>query len=476
MDKRLRRKILEMIMPTEAEHRKLKETINILKKNTWATLEETEYDVSFIEEQGSTGIKQTYLRGNGDIDLFIALNLQKYKNTLNFISKSKLIKSTKNLFLKLCQDVFIPSLEKSKATNIELAYAEHPYVSARIGQFNIDMVGCFDLDEDYIKEYGPITAVDRTPHHSRFIKNNLTNEMKNDVRILKVFFQASHIYGDKSALGRFGFTGFSAELLIYHFKNLENLFNNFTKIPSKPIDFFNRSIDELKKIKRFRNDYFILIDPVDKNRNVAASISRRAFKYAELRINQFNKNPSIDFFIKKDIPTDIKLNEEEKDHFVVVEFESDGSRHYTEVRDKLYKLANSIKSNLEYESTRELRFGPTIFEVYFEDLSFALTFYCQKGKISKKYKRKGPYIKDRINFKKFITKYPNYFIEKNRAYVILNRKFILPIELVSDYLNTHDLFSGIKFKYINNIGITEIGKKSLYIMKELVIPIELKKY
>jgi len=297
--------------------------------------------------------------------------------------------------------------------------------------------------------------------------------MKDDVRILKSLFRASHAYGDKSAVGRFGFTGFSAELLIYHFKTINDVLDNFQAIPVTPIDFFNRSAAELKKIRRFDKDYFILTDPIDRNRNVAASISERSFKHVLRTVESLKMTKSLDLFIKKDIPTDIDISPELLEHFIIIEFESDGSRHYTELRDKLYKLANSITAQLEYEPSKEIRFGKTIFEVYFEDTIFILIFFIERSEISQDFVRRGPPVNNKDNFEKFISKNPNYFIKKDRAFVIEKREFTRPIQLITDYFQKQGLFSGIKLMYLNNMAKMDIHKKVVYIMKKFVLPIEL---
>ncbi|MHA1270822.1 MAG: hypothetical protein ACTSPY_13600 [Candidatus Helarchaeota archaeon] len=473
MDQEIRKKVLENIIPTKEENRKIQNLINNLIKATWEILEDKDFSVKFIEAEGSTGMKQTHLSGDSDIDLFIALDFNNYKEFLEFKSKIEMIKELKKLFLKLCNEIFKPVLRKINAQNISLTYAEHPYITANLNSYLIDMVGCFDLSKEFLEKNGPITAVDRTPHHSKFIKNNLTDEMRNDVRILKAFFRSSHIYGDKSAIGRFGFTGFASELLIYYFNNIDNLFDNISNLPNFPQDCYNRPINKLKQYKRFKDDYFILIDPIDKNRNVASSISKRAFKHMVRIVSKYRQNPSVDFFIKKEIPAKVEINKKDKDKFVVIELKSDGSRHYTEVRDKLYKFSNTLKTRLEFESTREPRFSKTLFEVYFEGLDFAIVFYTNNNTISEYYKRKGPPIDNIENFEKFKTKHPNFFIENNIAYVMIKREFTSPIDLILSYTQNKKLFSGIKIINISNLGVSKIGKKALYIMKEMVIPIEL---
>jgi tRNA nucleotidyltransferase (CCA-adding enzyme) len=102
-----------------------------------------------IEAQGSTGIKKTQLRGDFDIDLFIGLDYEHYKHQYNGLSKNKLKKELKQLFLKLCNDWFIKALKGKNFTEPLLLYAEHPYITIYYlldhTQIKIDIVLFFDL-------------------------------------------------------------------------------------------------------------------------------------------------------------------------------------------------------------------------------------------------------------------------------------------------------------------------------------------
>ena len=121
----------------------------------------------------------------------------------------------------------IPPHNLSELVDVISHYIDHPYVTVDyvVDNINIkiDIVLYFDLDKKFIEKNGPITAVDRSPWHGRFIRDNLTAKQKNEVRLLKQFFKANHCYGDMSVVGKVGFIGYSAELLIYYFGALKRL-------------------------------------------------------------------------------------------------------------------------------------------------------------------------------------------------------------------------------------------------------------
>ncbi|MFX1451021.1 MAG: hypothetical protein ACFFCM_09275, partial [Promethearchaeota archaeon] len=295
---------------------------------------------------------------------------------------------------------------------------------------------------------------------------------KNEVRLLKSFFQANNAYGDTCSIGQFGFTGFSAEVLIYYFKNLENTFQNFNAIRNNPIDFFNREPKVLLKNPRFKNDYIIIIDPTDRNRNIASSISKRAYEYVNYQISEFLKSPAEKFFIIKPITIldSNELSEISKNSYVL-EFKSDGKVHYTELRDKLYSLGNRLTNKLEKESTGEARFGTCSFTLYYEDNYYGLVFHCSKNNISRTYHRRGPPIKLRQHVKKFKEKNPKYFIKDEFIWTEVNRDYVDLAQLIKDFIKKFKI-KGLTLVNQSSIGINLVGKKALTILYKKILPLE----
>jgi len=472
--------ILKEITPTQKQIDLIKNITKKLKDLLDKKAKELNIDYTKIEPQGSTGIKQTQLRNDFDIDLFIGLDYGQFKPKYRGLSKSKLKKVSKKDFFILCNKWILPSLTLDEFNNPRLLYAEHPYVTVDYFlndiKVKIDIVLHFDLDLEFIKKNGPITAVDRSPWHGSFVKDELNHDQKNDVRLLKQFFKSCYSYGDKSAIGKIGFIGYSAELLIYYFNDLTNLFYNFNELNKKPLDYYNRIEEELSKIVHFQNDYLIIIDPIDKNRNVASAISERAYKYCNLKVSEFLKEPSPDFFRIRPI-TEVNLSNKEDtllSKIYIIELQNtDIKIHYTINRDKLYSLGESIKANGEKEFSHFDRFGKIIFEVYFEEEKnqYNLAIFCEKPNISKTYIRKGPPITEEthaINFKK---KNPDYFEKEGYLWIETIREF----SIFSDFLKEF-----VKNKIPDNFNVVNIsnafhtvsssGKKAINILKNIILP------
>ncbi len=472
--------ILKDITPTQEELTLINEIVKKLRKLLDEKAQQLNIKYTKIEPQGSTGIKQTQLKNDFDIDLFVGLDYELYSPKYDGLSKNKLKKESKKDFLYLCNNWILKSLIPKEFHNPRLLYAEHPYITVDYFVNNIkikvDIVLYFDLDLEYIKKFGPITAVDRSPWHGRFIEEKLSSEQKNDVRLLKQFFKANHSYGDKSAVGKVGFIGYSAELLIYYYNTLQNLFNNFKFLKEKPSDYYNRALKELGKIQHFQNDYIIITDPIDKNRNVASAISEKAYKYCNQRIMDFMNNPNKSFFKIDKIP-EVKISKIDDSllaKIFIVELKNENNEiHYTINRDKLYAIGENIKANGEKEFSHAERFGKIEFEVYFEDNieEYNIAIFCEKPNITKNYERRGPPIKEKNHAIKFRKKNPNFFERDEFLWIESKREYTEFLKLVKDF---------VKNKIPENLCVVNIsksyearttsGKRAIQVLKNMVLP------
>jgi tRNA nucleotidyltransferase (CCA-adding enzyme) len=89
--------VLKEIRPRPQDLKIINDIIARLKKLLIAKAKDINIAYTTIEPQGSTGIKQTNLRNDFDIDLFIGLDYSLYKPKYEGLSKSKL-KSFKKRF------------------------------------------------------------------------------------------------------------------------------------------------------------------------------------------------------------------------------------------------------------------------------------------------------------------------------------------------------------------------------------------
>ena len=105
-----------------------------------------------------------------------------------------------------------------------------------------------------------ISAVDRTPFHTRYVKEHLKEDQKNDVRLLKQFMKGIGTYGAEARTR--GFSGYLLELLVLRY-------GTFKDVISAMAGWTNGTVLSLERAgaKRF-NDPLVFFDPVDPSRNI----------------------------------------------------------------------------------------------------------------------------------------------------------------------------------------------------------------
>ncbi|MBN2228267.1 MAG: hypothetical protein JW779_01665, partial [Candidatus Thorarchaeota archaeon] len=89
LNQSLREHILSQISPTEDEIRSQQEAITNLTRVLVAYASSMGIDYAFILPQGSTGKKQTQLKGASDIDLFVGLRPENYEKVLSLPTKQR---------------------------------------------------------------------------------------------------------------------------------------------------------------------------------------------------------------------------------------------------------------------------------------------------------------------------------------------------------------------------------------------------
>ncbi len=269
--KRIFAEILPTIKPTKKETAEMTAKVNLLM----ARMKRIVPKNVELRVTGSIS-KGTNLKGNADIDLFILFR--------SGTTKEKLIADG----LK-----YAKGLIKEKGDKYEIKYAEHPYVRVFLKGLGLraDIVPALRIEniEDLT------TAVDRTPMHTAFINDNLTEKQRDDVRLLKHLLKAHLIYGAEAKTS--GFSGYLCELLICQFGSLFKLLEAAGAFKSplviKPGE--HHISNDRKTAEKFSSN-FVVIDPVDPERNVGAGVSPDVMGNFVRLARSFTKKPSMEAF------------------------------------------------------------------------------------------------------------------------------------------------------------------------------------
>ena len=270
-------KILNQIRPKSSE----KKEIQSLYHHLIEIINETALENNINAQAVLVGsvAKGTWISGKADIDIFIKFTPNTSEDDLK----------KKGLFLgKQCIKIM-----DGKA---ELRYASHPYVTGIIENYNVDFVPCYDIQD--IKKMK--SAVDRTIAHTDYVIKTLKSEQADEVLLLKSFMKSIGTYGSEFKVG--GFAGYLCELLIINYGTFLDVLEN-TSVEWKP----GYQIDLLKHGTTSRySEPLVVVDPVDKNRNVAASLTLQKMSEFVTASRNFLNNPSPSYFSQKEPDVDLK--------------------------------------------------------------------------------------------------------------------------------------------------------------------------
>ncbi len=196
-------------------------------------------------------------------------------------------------------------------------YTQHPYMTGRYSGYKADVVPCLDIDIGEKVQ----TAVDRSPHHTIYIKRTLDGEQVDEVRLLKSFLKGIGAYGAEDAVN--GLSGYLVELLVLlqgDFGGVIDMFSRLSFEGSPPggcevvgADFGPAADPDVLVFDReplvqepplekggyrsmFRNDAWIVVDPVDPRRNVASPVSAQTLAHIRRAASELIRSPSTLFF------------------------------------------------------------------------------------------------------------------------------------------------------------------------------------
>jgi len=318
-----------------------------------------------------------------------------------------------------------------------LKYAQHPYLSAKINDVEIDIVPCYKIkDTSEIK-----SAVDRTPFHVEYLQKKLKKKQANEVRLLKKFLKNHNLYGADAKTQ--GFSGYLCELLIINYKTFVNLLKAATKWKIQEIidleKFYKKEEYNLVK-KIFKNQALIVIDPTDKTRNVAAALSSENFFKFKKACEEFLKNPCEEtFFEKVNYMTDFEFSRmklKRGTEVLLIKFKP--PKVSSDILwPQLRKFAERIESILEEKKYEFKVYGKS---VYTDEKDLALVL-IELEVYSLPYIQKivGPYVFDEKNSKAFLeahkTSLIGPYVEDDRWVVEVERRFKTAKEKILDSLS-----------------------------------------
>ncbi len=202
-----------------------------------------------------------------------------------------------------------------------------------------------------------LNVTDVSPLHVHYVKKKVVKNKKlaDEIRLAKAFCFAQDCYGAESHIR--GFSGYCLEVLTLHFRGFLGLLRAASKWQGKekvvidPVKYYKNGkkiLQELNEAKLMSP--LILIDPVQKERNVAAALNKEQFEVLAKAAKAFLKRPSMRFFERKEINEKDLISDAKKRKLTLLMVNSVSKKKKEDISGaKLLKLHNLLKSALGKE-------------------------------------------------------------------------------------------------------------------------------
>lgn len=412
----IKKDIIQDIKPSTKERKQLMNFTEELIHDINVVLSRSGFDV--VAELHGSIVHDTWISGQQDIDVFLVIEEYSGKEQL-----------------KQVLDILREKLDWT----FTMAYAEHPYLKTEINGYKLDIVPCYRVG----KNETLYSSTDRTPLHTRWIDTHL-KDLGDEVRLLKQFLKTLDLYGAEIKVG--GFSGYLCELLVVYYGGFYELMRAASSWGKNEVITFTD--EEPKDFK----DPLIVIDPVDRHRNVASALRKESYYHFISAANSFIKDPSMIFFEEEPVDASSErmlsiLKKRPSDILFLIIEESKA-----DVADVLWgqlrKSKKALKQKIDKKGFKVLR--STAWSN--EDTRHILIFELESQDIPDVLKHIGPpaYMLDNVEeFIKIYRDNPDTIagpeIRGDRWYVIIRR----------DYANIKDLMGELLSDGGRSIGVSK---------------------
>ena len=382
--------ILKKIKPTKEEAEITTKLINLFLLELRNRIRGADISI------GGSFAKGTWLKGNYDIDIFIKFDYNKYKSK----DISKIVENKINNF------------------KFKKLHGSRTYFQIFKNNLIFELVPVLKINNSSTI----LNVMDISPLHTEYIKHNTNLILRDEIRIAKAFFKANNLYGAETF--QKGFSGYAIEVLTLHYKGFLNLLKATSKWQQSEVIDHEKHYNNKKEILLLLNKSklispLIVIDPVQKDRNITAVLSKKNYESFKILARSYLKSQSEEYFTAKDQDIN-KL----KGYIIVELLPKQEPRNV--IGGKLARIIDYIKKHLELEQFSVIDYGSKW------DNKFYIWYKIKQENLSSKIKHYGPSIDDTENLKKFKQRWNKTKIikENNKVFVYTNRKFKKAIDLV----------------------------------------------
>jgi len=403
---KIKAEVLKKIVPTKEELKKQK----IIEKEIIEKINSIKGKHLKVMLCGSAA-RNTHLHNDHDLDFFV------------FFPKNLSRKEFEREGLKIGRLAL-------KGFNFKEEFAEHPYIRGQYKSYVIEIIPTYDVEKAELLQ----SAVDRSPFHMQYLKQKLNKNLCNEIILFKAFLKAINAYGAKLKVS--SMPGYLTELLVLNYGSfIETIkaISNWKKF--EVIDLEKHYKDKEEAIKKF-NHHLIVVDPTDKNRNVAAALSYNQFARIIAGARIFLEKPSKNFFLgKKSKKMSLKKVKEilKQKELLLMEMPYPRKAHPDIVYGQLKRIKEKIAKQLQLNDFEVVRIEEFTNEKNLIALIIDLTFL----ELEKAKRKIGPEVVDAKNSQIFLEKHKKLIsgprIEQGRWIIEIKRKNYSAAKFLLDY-------------------------------------------
>lgn len=414
------RQVAEKVTPSQEERIRIATAVDAIVSALRKATRELEVDVE-VEVEGSFA-KDTWLSGDVDVDIFLLFN--------STVPLEELRYNGLRIARRGAELMGVSWTER---------YASHPYLTLHLDVCNVDIVPAYRVPSPA----QIVSPVDRTPFHTLYVKNMLeaNPELVREVRLLKKFAKGIGVYGAEIKVE--GFSGYLLELLVIHYGSFSSVLEAAARW--KPwvtiLDPGRHYEDPREALKKFREP-FVVVDPIDSNRNVASPVSLENFCKFIAASRAFLREPSIHFFYpppswSQDLREDLK------------------QRSVAAVKLKVPQLPEDVLWGQAKRAVRALckglqRMGFVVFDngIWTDGKTLVLVFELESLELPKLEKHYGPPVYSNHDVR-FVSKYKGGncvagpYVEGEKWVVVRHRKIRGVREALAKLISSYNIGSFI---------------------------------
>jgi len=406
--------VLKKVTPRQKETKNILLLAENLVEKVKAAAKKAGVDAE-VRVEGSIA-KDTWLREEPDIDIFMRVSTSMPREAFGTVC------------LKIAK-------EATRGFKQVERFAEHPYLEAFVNATRVNIVPCYQ-----VKPGEWVSATDRTPFHTDYMKPRLNEQLRSEIRLLKRFMKGVGVYGAEIKVG--GFSGYLCELLTLKYNSFMDVLKSAADLKDAwLIDYEGYYKGRENELQKIFEEPLIVVDPVDKGRNAASAVRKERLIEFVAASRAFLKKPSLEFFYLRETKTLSSrqlFNEMKKRRSTIVFVKFGRVKAVPDVLwGQLYKTERSLRRMLEQNDFHVIRDS-----VWSDEQDFnMLVFEVEHGKLPLVKKHLGPPVRKKAECENFLRKHVGSpltvsgpYIEDDRWVVEIKRKHSDIVALLSEKL------------------------------------------